>query len=73
LTAVAEQATQTSEGVMTMENKHIGGNFDDFLAVEALLEDATGPGSVGYLIPAYRASETATHPDTTFLRIWEHF
>ncbi|MCW5284733.1 Fis family transcriptional regulator [Verminephrobacter eiseniae] len=24
----------------TMENKHIGSNFDDFLAEEALLEDA---------------------------------
>lgn len=24
-----------------MENKHIGSNFDDFLAEEALLEDAT--------------------------------
>ena len=24
-----------------MENKHIGNNFDDFLAEEALLEDAT--------------------------------
>lgn len=40
-TPVAESSANKYTRLKAMKNKHIGSNFDDFLAEEALLEDAT--------------------------------